>query len=388
MNILQLHWGFLLGGGNRYVQSLEKLSLVHEIYSHGLCIIDPRWSIDEDGLSRIAHTRILIQSRLDRSWIAAVAEQIRCRKPDLLMTHGFNAHFVALIAQRHLKHIVPVVSSYHGPYHAINPQKQVLGIFYERFTEYFFRHHAMAVVTVAEHARQHLIRRGIPLEKITLIHNAIGDILPELKSNILRDKWRRHWGIREGDVLIGAVGRLDPIKGFTYLIEAFNSIALSNPSAKLILIGDGPDRARLESLVKKSPAVDRILLVGGIPDAAGTLAAFDIYVLPSLSECHSIALLEAMRAGLPIVATAVGGNPESITHEQEGLLVPTEDSMELVSALKRMAHDGGFRHHLGSNARQRYLKDFTLETMLRKTAGWLNKCAAAAKNRIESPGNF
>ena len=167
--LLHFHWGFIVSGVSRYVQALERLSEEHGVSSHSLCIMDSRWQTDAEGLSRIDHTRIAISGRLDRSWIQPVAEQIQLRKPDLIMTHGFNSNFVALMSQRRLKQRLPVVCSYHGPYHAINLQTRLLGFVYERFTEYFFRRHAIAVVTVADHARARLIGRGVPAGKITVI---------------------------------------------------------------------------------------------------------------------------------------------------------------------------------------------------------------------------
>jgi glycosyltransferase involved in cell wall biosynthesis len=303
-----------------------------------------------------------------------VAEQIRLRKPDLIMTHGFNTHFVVWVAQRRLKERLPVVCSYHGPYHAVNLKTRLLGFAYERFTEYFFRRHALAVVTVADHARARLIKRGVPAEKITVIHNAIEDFSPESKTDSARSVWRQRWGIREGEILIGAVGRLDPIKGHRYLIESFAAMAACNPVARLVLVGDGPARAGLENMVRRSPAAKRIILAGRIPKADEALPALDVYVLPSLSECHSIALLEAMRAGLPIVATDVGGNPESVSRELEGLLVPPADADLLAKALESLIGDKDLRCRLGAAARQRFRRDFTQDVMLDKTVAWLKEC--------------
>ena len=372
--LLHFHWGFIVSGVSRYVQALERLSEEHGVSSHSLCIMDSRWQTDAEGLSRIDHTRIAISGRLDRSWIQPVAEQIQLRKPDLIMTHGFNSNFVALMSQRRLKQRLPVVCSYHGPYHAINLQTRLLGFVYERFTEYFFRRHAIAVVTVADHARARLIGRGVPAGKITVIHNAIEDSAPSPARDKVRAAWRQRWGVREDEVLIGAVGRLDPIKGHRHLIEAFEAVAGLSARARLIIIGDGPDRARLEAVVRQSPAADRILLPGQISRADEALPAFDIYALPSLSECCSIALLEAMRSGLPIVATAVGGNPESIVHEKEGLLVPAGDAVALASALEHLVSDKALSNRMGGNARKRYLRDFTQDVMLEKTAAWLKQC--------------
>lgn len=378
MKLLQLQWGFLLGGGSRYVQMLERMASRYDIVSHCLCVLDPRWASDEDGLSRIAHTRIATHGRFDPSWVDPVAEQIRGFKPDLLMTHGFNAHFVAWIAQMRSRTHIPVVCSYHGPYHPVNARTRMLGVVYERFTEHFFRRDASAVVTVAEHARQRLVERGVPQEKITVIPNAIEDRGTPASRAEARALWRGRWGVKGSETLIGAIGRMDPVKGHAHLIAAFDTVAAVNPDVRLVLVGDGPERNRLEDIASHSRFATRILFVGQMSRAAETLPAFDIYVLPSLSECHSIALLEAMCAGLPIIATAVGGNVETITNDCEGLLCPPADAHMIAISLLRLIQDRAFALSLGVAARARFLREFTQDAMMQKTAGWLAACGSKA----------
>jgi glycosyltransferase involved in cell wall biosynthesis len=382
MDILHVHWGFILGGGARYVQSIAQLSATRGIHSHVLCILDPSWPTDHEGLSQLRHTQILIRGRFDRSWIGAVANHVSCRRPALVMTHGFNAHFVAWAAQRRLERRLPVVCSYHGPYHPVNMRTRFLGLAYDAFTGYFLRQHAHAVVTVASHAKAGLVRQGVPARKITVIHNAVQDTAPSAPRAAMRAMWRQRWGVGEGEILIGAVGRLDRVKGQAHLIEAFSAVTSRHPRARLVIVGDGPDRGGLEAQARRILCPDRVILTGSISRAEEVLPALDIYALPSLSECHSIGLLEAMRAGLPIVATAVGGNPESITDGQEGLLVPSADPPGLAAALQSLMGDQAMSGRLGSGARARYLREFTEETMLRKTAAWLMECAAQARGRL------
>lgn len=373
MKLLQLHWGFLVGGGSRYVRALEQMAASYGIQSHGVCLLDPRWRIDEATLREVPHTRVALRGRLDPAWIAPVAQLIRAQQPDLIMTHGFNAHFVAWLLQRR-RASPPVVCSYHGPYHPVNLRTRALGLAYERFTEHFFRHRALAVVTVAGHARDRLVRRGVPAAKITVIPNGLSEQVPPRAGAASRLHWRRQWGVGDQELLVGSVGRLDPVKGQRDLVQAFAIVASGNPRAKLVLVGDGPDRAALEALIRASPAAGRIVLAGSIAGAEEILPALDVYALPSWSECHSIALLEAMRAGCPIVATAVGGNLESLVHEREGLLVPAADPATLGLSLLRLLGNDAMRRAFGTAARLRFLKDFAQEGMLRQTAQWLRAC--------------
>lgn len=380
LNILQIHWGFLLGGASRYARVLEGIKSVAPISSHSLCILAPDWVTDRAGLEHLSHTIIPIGGRLDRSWKAKVANEIEQRRPDLVMTHSYNSHFVAYSCARLLHRRLPIISSYHGPYHAATALRHVTGFFYNRFTNLFLRRHTMGVVAVAEHAKRKLVSQGIPENRIEVIHNGITAEISEDPQK-LRDEFRHQWKVAPEEIVIGCVGRLDPVKGHQYLIQAVRHIRSQLPNIRLVIIGDGPLRSRIERQVHDYKLDQCVILTGSLPEASRVLPAFDIYALPSLSECHSIALLEAMRAGLPIVATAVGGNSESITHEQDGLLVPPCNSGALTQALTRLTASLETRRNFGMAARARFLREFSEETMLQRTADWLLRCGQNARGQ-------
>ena len=186
VKVLQIHWGFLVGGGGCYTQMLELLPSVAPISTHNICILAPGWSVDQAELGRTRHTRVDIRGRLDRSWIGAVCREIKQRNPDVIMTHGFNAHFVAWTCQRRLSRRLPVVCSYHGPYHPASLRTYLFGFAFQRFTEYLLRRYALAVVAVAHHAKARLVRRGALAEKITVIHNGIDENSPSVSLAVAR----------------------------------------------------------------------------------------------------------------------------------------------------------------------------------------------------------
>ena len=121
----------------------------------------------------------------------------------------------------------------------------------------------------------------------------------------------RSWGVQPDDLVIGTVSRLDPVKGLEYLLEAVAIARKSEAQVRVVLVGDGGLRDALEAQVLKLGLKDVVSFAGYRDDIPDCLAAFDIFALPSLAEYHSIGLLEAMRAGLAIIATDVGGNTES-----------------------------------------------------------------------------
>ncbi|HZY74822.1 MAG TPA: glycosyltransferase family 4 protein, partial [Jatrophihabitantaceae bacterium] len=125
-------------------------------------------------------------------------------------------------------------------------------------------------------------------------------------------------------------------------------------------IGDGPERSEVERTIAACGMRDRVELTGFVDDPYPLLARAGAFVLPSAAEACPMALLQAMAAGLPVVASAAGGIPEIVRHEVDGLLVPTGDDTALRGALRRLARDTGLRSALGAAARQRIADEFTL----------------------------
>jgi glycosyltransferase involved in cell wall biosynthesis len=176
--------------------------------------------------------------------------------------------------------------------------------------------------------------------------------------------------------VVGIASRFDPIKGIAYLVDAFGRVARRNPQGKLVLIGSGPLEDTLRVQVRSLGFADRVVFTGFRTDIAACLEAMDVFVLPSLAEAHSISLLEAMRAAKAIVATNVGGNTESVRHEQEAIIVPPADPAAIAVALERLLSDATLRYDIGSRARERFLAEFTVDHMVGRTAKWLERIAA------------
>src|SRR6185295_3124444 len=151
--------------------------------------------------------------------------------------------------------------------------------------------------------------------------------------------------------VVGTVARLDPVKDLGTLIEAASEVSAVAPIV-ILVVGDGPERARLESLAATRGLASRVRFLGHRDDARRCLAACDAYVNCSVSEGVSLTILEAMAASLPIVATAVGGTPEVIDASC-GLLVQSRDRRALASAMIELAQRPNLRTKLGAAARQR-----------------------------------
>ncbi len=176
---------------------------------------------------------------------------------------------------------------------------------------------------------------------------------------------RRRLGLPPG-LLVVYAGRLDAQKGLHTLIAAMRAPGAAMSEARLVLLGDGPQRAELERSVLQDGLGNRVMFRGAVEEVAPYLRAGDVFVLPSLGEGMPNALLEAMASGLPCVATAVGGCRDAIAHGDTGLLVPPGDAAALREALERLARSAATRERLGEAARQVAATRFSLVSMVER----------------------
>jgi glycosyltransferase involved in cell wall biosynthesis len=160
-----------------------------------------------------------------------------------------------------------------------------------------------------------------------------------------------------------AVGRLRAPKDFMTFVRALGK--LPPESFEAVIVGEGPDRGLLEHEIGALGLAGRVRLVGERRDVPDLLADADVFVLPSRSEGHPVAILEAMAAGLPVVASRVGGVPEQVSHGETGLLVEPGDPDELAAALRRLATNPPLRHRLGAAGRERAERAFDLDAFRR-----------------------
>jgi glycosyltransferase involved in cell wall biosynthesis len=216
------------------------------------------------------------------------------------------------------------------------------------------------VFAVSEHLKNHLVAEGFAPDSVAVVYNGI-DIGP-LPDAAMRTRIREQLLLADNDVLIGTIGRLEPVKDIETLIKAVAQLAAKMRSM-LIIVGDGPERARLEEIVREVPEKLNVRFMGHRNDARQWLAGCDIYVNSSISEGVSLTILEAMAAGLPIIATRVGGTPE-VVDESCGRLIPSRDPSALADALLTLARDAELRCKLGRLARRRAESRFTVQRMI------------------------
>ncbi|MBI4118595.1 MAG: glycosyltransferase family 4 protein [Parcubacteria group bacterium] len=229
---------------------------------------------------------------------------------------------------------------------------------------------AHATIAVSEEAKRQVDHLPFMKEKITVIPNGIGASSPLDREGARRALARRAEALTEttsDTIWVGTIAELHKTKGLAYMIEAMRLLSQKPIPIKYVIIGDGEELGTLSALAKKHGLEDRVFLTGFIPEAALCLSAFDIFVLPSLSEALGYAILEAGNAGAATIASNVGGIPEIIEDGRNGILVPTRSPVHLANAVSTLAEDAEKRKHFGEALRVAVREQFSKDNMVRAT---------------------
>lgn len=241
---------------------------------------------------------------------------------------------------------------------------------------------ADAVVSVSYQLRDlHARATGFPTDRISVIHNGV-DTSHFQPSAKLRAAARDRFRVAPGVLCLGAVGRLEPVKDLGTLLRALTALPDDAPRWRLLVAGDGREAPQLREQVESRPELrGRVEFLGEVDDIPMLLNALDLYVLPSISEGISNSLIEAMSAGLPVIASAVGGNPEVVVDGESGVLFPAGDVSALAGAVAGLFRDSRRRDVLGGQARRRVIDQFSLDAMVGRYEQLYSDLAARAKSR-------
>lgn len=360
MKVLNLIWGFTLGAGiDKCFLTYARLGEVDtDIEVQSVCVNLQNLNSHIEPLKKLGVTFIELKRRTDVAWIKQLKQIVEQIEPDVIFTHGFNGAIMMLIERLFMRMKIPVVCTYHGAYHAPTLKKKLLEPIYNFLSIFVYKKIAKRVICVENISREYLCSIGVPEDKVVTVHNGISDIaLPVTVDHSIC--------VAKNIPTIVTASRITKVKGLPFLLSALKTLNDKEIKFHYIMIGEGPD---LESLRKQANmlGLDDVITFAGFQDNVPEwLAACDIFAIPSLYEYHSIAILEAMRAGKAIVATTVGGNGESIDNGKEGILVPAKDPQALSIALERLLLDENERKQYGINARMRFEKEFTEEAMMK-----------------------
>jgi len=308
----------------------------------------------ERASSEGIETRLIpCSGQLDRSAIKNVRELAVSTGADIVHAHGFKADIYAWLALR--RRAIPLVSTCHN---WIDHDPKVN--FYGKLDRFVLRRYA-AVISVSNSVMETLLHAGVRLDRVHIIGNGI-DMRPFERANRLHGECNEN----ECAPTVGAVGRLSPEKGIDLLLHAAQQVLKEIPTAKFIVVGDGPERERLEAMIEELGLRDSVSLVGRREDMPSVYASFDLLVSSSRHEGLPMVILEGLASGLPCVATAVGDVPRIIQDRECGILVPSEDIQSLATEMIALLRDPAQRRRLGEAARKRVEEMFSARQMTAK----------------------
>ena len=213
-------------------------------------------------------------------------------------------------------------------------------------------------------SREALLQSGVKSSKITVIINGV-DPLRTLADGE-KTETQSEFGIKDSDFVFGITGRLEPIKGQKYFIEAAKIVSEKYDNCKFVIVGTGGDEDSLKRQVSKLGIADKVIFTGFLADIAPITNVMNVIVNCSDSETSCLALSEAFSLAKPAIATNGGGNPYMVTDNENGIIVPTRDSAATAAAMERIMNDKNLYAQMSETARKHYLEKFTAEVMTRQ----------------------
>lgn len=319
--------------------------------------------VDEVKKNKIKHFPIHFSKRIKRKILSEIANLLETEKIDVLHTHGGVAGFYGRWAAQKTRTPV-IIHTLHGIHYLhyrnllLKRAFILLERIFSRFTD------ALILVSEADRNRA-LTFKLAPLSKMYIINNGIDFPKDEGVNSLERKK--KELGIEISHPLVGTVARLHRQKGLTYLIKAAKKIRHAVPEVKILIVGGGPLRKKLERAARKAGLGNSLVFMGERGDATELLSIFDVFVLPSLWEGLPYVLMEASALGKPIVASDVEGVNEIIENEKTGMLVPPRNSENLAEAVIKLLHEKDYASKLGERAKKLIPPKYRLSKMVEET---------------------
>jgi len=329
----------------------------------------------KSGLT-LAEDRIPWRSR--SNWFrarAVVSDLIGKYAIDLIHTH--DPHSNTMIGMGRRKWPCACVASAYGWWDGPFPLRRTVYQWLER--ECALRGFER-VITVSQHMKTRILKGPTPEDRIRVIHTGIDAAAIQQGGD--RARFRAKFAIPEDATAIGTISRISIEKGHCYLLDAMATVRESYPDAYLIICGDGPARLDLEAQCKRLHLTDRVIFTGFVDSIASALAAMDIFAHPSVEqEGFPTSLLEAQLAGLPVVASDIGGTTETLRPAETGLLAKPRNPESLSAALIDLLRNGEHRRAMGDAARAWVERSFTLEDMIQQVSDTYDEAIAAHAGR-------
>jgi glycosyltransferase involved in cell wall biosynthesis len=297
-----------------------------------------------------------------------------CRRERVAVWHGhdYKSNVLGLILRRFWP--MRLVTTVHGWVH----QTTRTPLYY--LLDRLCLRHYERVISVSEDLFRRCRECGVPSKRCVLIENAIDT--EEFSRGRTVQEARRHLGWTEDRLLLGAVGRLSPEKGFDILIRAVHQLVADGLDLELVIVGEGDDRSRLEMLITELGLTSRVRLLGYRADVRELYEALDLFVLSSYREGLPNVLLEAMALETPVIATRIAGIPRLIRDGENGRLVEAGDVDGLASALDQLLRRSELRSQLARSGRTTIEQRYSFKTRMDRVRALYDDLLAPARVRV------
>jgi len=340
------------GGAEQVISNLAS-SMDPAKYRGVLCVFRPGW-LQERTHSRGVPTYVIpTQGMTDWRWARRFRDLLIDEHVDLIHAHEFDANVQGAAVAAYLG--IPLVATVHGKHYFWEKLRRRLA--------YRWVSHRATMVAVSEDLKRFIVENvGIDSTRITVLYNGVN--VPPIPDLADIEACKREMNLPDSDRVIGVVGNLYPVKGHQYLIDAIPAVLETYPDTSFVFAGRGHLESDLKQQVSRLGLDKRVHFLGLRQDIPRILALLDVFVLPSLSEGLSMAILEAMMAGKPVIATRVGGNPEIVIDGETGFLVPPKESHALAESLITLLKDRHLAAEFGEQGKRRAQRQFSLQTMV------------------------
>jgi L-malate glycosyltransferase len=356
INVCQVVHGLPIGGAevlvNRIVRALG------DRYRFVIACLDQVGELGE-SLAADGVTVVNLGRRPGFDWKCVRRLQRLCAEEHIEAIHAHQyTPFAYSVATRAFGRRPPVLFTEHGRFYPDYPNLK------RKIFNWLLPNRRDRFVAVGEAVRQALIHNeGLPPRRVEVVYNGV-DLSAFEREASEREQIRRQLGLLGDEFVVLQVARLDTIKDHATAIRSIAAARAKCPALKFLVVGDGPERSSIEQMIASEKLGDQVVMLGSRHDVPCLLAAADAFLLTSLSEGIPVTIIEAMAAGVPVVATAGGGVPELITDNRTGLLRPVGDAAGLAEAVVRLADDEALRTRLTSGAREHVWAHFSEAEMI------------------------
>ena len=356
INILHVIHSLDVGGAEKLVVEFTK-GTNKDMFNVMVCCLDKIGELGEELISNGFDVETLDRRPgIDWRLVFRLRKLLKKKKIDVIHAHQYTSFFYSSLAKNFPKK-PRLIFTEHGRF--FPDQRRIKRVIFNPFLSKC----ASEIIAISEATKVAMVKfDNFPQNRVKIIYNGV--TFKASSTNLF--KKRSELNISNEDFVLSTAARLDPIKNYKMLITVMKRITRTVNNCKLLIAGNGPEYDTLSSEIIKNELTESVFLLGHRSDVKEIFSASDVFLLSSLSEGTSITLLEAMSAGLPAIATNVGGNPEIIVEGETGLLVKSNDAEAMADKVLYLHQNRMFAKQLGEAGKKRAEELFSYERMMDK----------------------